>query len=135
MAAVFEVRLFWKSRFWMDGDRGFLNYLIEDPQNYQSKDWRLIYHYTSPYRSSFHFLYLLQPWYLNRWLKERLSMTRATDKQIASEKHLLTQFRWRVHAELQCDRSWILGTDPTLCKNCWMEHVSFIQPVLLQDCY
>jgi hypothetical protein len=136
MAAVFEIPSFWESRFRVDGDRGFLNCLVKDPRNYESKDWRLIYKSTAiTDRSSLHLLKMQPPWLNNRWLKERCSMTRATDEQIASEKDLLNQLPWKgVYTQLRCDGDNRRGgDDSSLCENCLEVHVTFIQPVLLQD--
>jgi hypothetical protein len=46
MVVVFEFQSFWKSRFSVNGDRGFLNCLVTDPKKYESRDWRLIYRCT-----------------------------------------------------------------------------------------
>ncbi|CAG8399139.1 unnamed protein product [Penicillium salamii] len=47
MAAIFSLQSFWKTRFHINGDRGFLCYLTEGPQGHQKKNWRSIYHCTA----------------------------------------------------------------------------------------
>ena len=45
MAVIFARQAFWKTRFLVTGDRGFLNYLLEDDR--KSHIWRLVYCCTS----------------------------------------------------------------------------------------
>ncbi|CAG7948943.1 unnamed protein product [Penicillium nalgiovense] len=49
MVVVFGIQSFWRSRFSVNGDRGFLNCLAEDARSYESKNWRLIYRCNSKY--------------------------------------------------------------------------------------
>jgi hypothetical protein len=61
-------------------------------------------------------------------------MTRASDKEISSNENLPRKLHWEeaYAAELRCDREWKQGTDWALCKNCWAEHIPFIQTVTLE---
>ncbi|KAJ9486178.1 hypothetical protein VN97_g7167 [Penicillium thymicola] len=45
MAPLFQLQSFWKTRFRVNGDRGFLAYLAEAPQSRKKKNWRSIYHW------------------------------------------------------------------------------------------
>lgn len=44
MADIFEDQAFWKTRFFIHGDRGYLAFLTEDIQ--RARDWRLTYRCT-----------------------------------------------------------------------------------------
>ena len=40
MVVAFEFQSFWKSRFSVNGDRGFLNSLVTNSRKHESRDWR-----------------------------------------------------------------------------------------------
>ncbi|KAJ5569630.1 uncharacterized protein N7459_009060 [Penicillium hispanicum] len=76
MQIVFSSQQFWKSRFHLDGDRGFMNYLLAWKPFV--KDWRLIYHCTNTAR--FYKPYLAarrELWQRNRWIRDMCLMTPA----------------------------------------------------------
>ena len=93
MAAIWDVKSFWKSRFSVNGERGYLSYLLETPSRW--KDWRLSYHATARSARFSQFRYLQDVWRVNRWLKDRYAMARAPDTQIASQGHLLSALSWQ----------------------------------------
>lgn len=83
MVPVFDHQVFWKSRFRINGDRGYLNCLVENPQNHESKNWRLIYKVTAKIQiSDEHLWELRRRWLNNLWLRKCCSMTRAPDEEI-----------------------------------------------------
>lgn len=83
MVPVFDHQVFWKSRFRINGDRGYLNCLVENPQDHESKDWRLIYKVTAKIqRIDRHLWELRRRWLNNLWLRKCCSMTRAPDEEI-----------------------------------------------------
>lgn len=137
MVPLFDLQLFWKSRFRINGDRGFLNCLLVSPKNYESKNWRLIYKATARINKfDGHLWELRRRWQNVRWLKERCSMTRTSDEEIASQMSLSLprKLNWmECHTEFRCDRDWRQGPDWTLCKNCHAEHIPFVQTIVLDS--
>jgi hypothetical protein len=138
MVPLFDLQLFWKSRFRINGDRGFLNGLLVSPKNNESKNWRLIYKATARInKSDGHLWELRRRWQNVRWLKERCFMTRTSDDEIASQMNLFSLPRksdWKeCPTEFRCDRHWNQGIDWTLCNNCHAEHFSFVQTVVLDS--
>lgn len=135
MVVVFGMQSFWKSRFLVNGDRGFLNCLAADPRNYESKNWRLIYCCTAKIdRSHEHLWAARRQWRNNRWLRERYSMIRASDEQIISSQRLLGELCWKeVSTGLRCDRDGKQGKDWRKCRTCRAKHTFFSQVAQLES--
>jgi hypothetical protein len=77
MADIFEEQTFWKTRFFIHGDRGYLAFLTEGIQ--RAEDWRLIYRCTHKLPKKNRELRELrarrQHWRQNRWLRDASIMT------------------------------------------------------------
>lgn len=133
MVVVFEFQSFWKSRFSVNGDRGFLNSLVTYPRSYESRDWRLIYRCTAKIdRSHEHLWVSRRRWRNNRWLRERYSMIRASKEQIVSNQELLDELSWKgVSSGLRCDRDGIKLKKWRNCHMCQRKHTPFSQVALL----
>ncbi|GLA51161.1 hypothetical protein AnigIFM63604_007509 [Aspergillus niger] len=71
MGILFHKQGFWKTRFDVNGERGFLNYLVKNHQNLDF-DWRLLYHSTCRLRCSRFFDITIRLWEINRWIREAL---------------------------------------------------------------
>ncbi|KAJ5356699.1 hypothetical protein N7517_011308 [Penicillium concentricum] len=144
MASVFEIQSFWKLKFQVDGDRGFLACLIDSPQRYESKYWLLLYRCTATIDGNdrSQLWVIRQQWEIHRWLRERCSLTKVSNKQIASQRNLVNglELCWKeASAEIHTKRFPKNGNfrknGPVvwICKACWIEHVSFEQDVPLQS--
>ncbi|KAL3261550.1 hypothetical protein ABHI18_003636 [Aspergillus niger] len=71
MGVLFHKQRFWKTKFDINGERGFLNYLVKEHQNLDF-DWRLLYHSTCRLRCSRLFDITIRLWEINRWIREAL---------------------------------------------------------------
>ncbi|CAG8020953.1 unnamed protein product [Penicillium nalgiovense] len=136
MAVVFSLQSFWKTRFRINSDRGFLACLTDIPRSRQW-NWRSIYRCTAridrPYR---HLWALRRHWMNNLWLADRYSMTQALKYQTHGgfQNNLLGEITWKeAAAAVRCDRNYVPGMDWNKCKNCWGEHIPLIQSVSLQE--
>ncbi|GAT22269.1 hypothetical protein RIB2604_01503020 [Aspergillus luchuensis] len=69
MGMLFHQQKFWKTRFDINGERGFLSYLVKEHQN-RDVDWRLLYHSTCTLRCSRLFDITIRLWETNRWIRE-----------------------------------------------------------------
>ncbi|RAL03010.1 F-box domain protein [Aspergillus ibericus CBS 121593] len=69
---LFSSLPFWRSRFTINGDRGFLLPVIEQltPPRRQSLDWRLLYHSTCKLTCSRWFQFEIHAWEALRWLRD-----------------------------------------------------------------
>lgn len=143
MGEVFRDRIFWKSRFIPSGDRGFLTSLLKAPsigngdknnQGPDNRDWRSIYRCTAKIgRKDGHLFEFRRQWHNNRWLRERYTMTKASE-EIGSYNNLLSVMSWKsFSSSSSCDRVERQGTRLDLCLHCQMEHIPLKQAVLLSD--
>ena len=139
MAVIFTRQAFWKTRFLLTGDRGFLNYLLEDDR--KNHDWRLIYcctnnldEYSSP-----HLWNRRRHWRRNQWLKDRLLMTRGESSSFSKQVNPMPNSGvcWEnelvARGKFRCDRHCETGTSEDLCHICFSEHTRFSQTVPLSD--
>lgn len=148
MAKVFDIQSFWKSRFHVVQDRGFLAYLANNPPDDETTDWRLMYRCTAnielmlkrrfpkhsyKYESIYNIWILKSLWRNTQWLRQRCSMTQASNEQIAFDNHLLTGLHWtEFDAGLKCRRALYQGENYDLCEYCGTEHVPLIQAIPLE---
>lgn len=75
MQALFSSPAYWKSRFELNRERGFLNYLTKQPateKRGQEIDWRLLYHSTRKPRCRRTFEVTINVWEIFRWLRDAL---------------------------------------------------------------
>lgn len=105
MALVFSLQSFWRTRFRINGDRGFLAFLTDDRS--KRKNWRSIYHCTANIEKPYvHEWFMLRQWRNSCWLRDRYSMTPTPAGQIESEHKLPDEVAWRTAAaELCCERT------------------------------
>ncbi|CAG8274539.1 unnamed protein product [Penicillium salamii] len=99
MAALFPLQSFWRTRFLINGDRGFLYYLTEKPHGHRKTNWRSMYRCTARCDTSDCLLRaLLGIWRGNRWLVDRCSMVQRLDDQSESDLQLEVsgQISWKV---------------------------------------
>lgn len=143
MGEVFGDRTFWKSRFIPSGDRGFLTSLLKAPsidngdensQGLDNRDWRSIYRCTAKIGlKDGHLFEFRRQWDNNRWLRERYTMTKASE-EIGSYNNLLSEMSWKGRStRTSCDRVERQGTRVDLCMHCGMEHIPLKQAVPLSD--
>ena len=153
MADVFNIQSFWKSRFRLDQDRGYLSYLTDDPQIRTAADWRLIFRSTAdlnPFLRTTdkdpeiieqsnnldHLSTIKELWMQAKWLSERYKMRRASNSQISCYEHLATdpELYWKeFYAGVQCDGYPRQGQDKNACDICYATHILLTQAVPLQD--
>lgn len=105
MALVFSLQSFWRTRFRINGDRGFLAFLTDDRS--KRKNWRSIYHCTAKIETLYlHEWSMRRQWRNSCWLRDRYSMTPTPGGQIESEHKLPSEVAWRTAAaELGCERA------------------------------
>lgn len=136
MALLFELQSFWKTRFRVNGDRGFLACLVDTPQRCKRKNWRSMYRCTAKIDQPYLYLWALRrQWRNNRWLADRYSMVKGSDDQTGLQNTLLLgEVPWNgVSVEIRCDRNCRQGIDWGKCPNCWEEHVPVTQAVTLEN--
>ncbi|CAG7965696.1 unnamed protein product [Penicillium nalgiovense] len=135
MALLFQLQTFWKTRFRVNGDRGFLAYLAEAPQNRKRKNWRSIYHCTARIDQPHLQLWTLRRiWRDNQWLADRCSMVKALDDKPRSQNNLLSGVSWKeASTKMRCDRTAQQGQNHTKCQTCYAYHYAVVQTVSLQN--
>ncbi|PWY91973.1 hypothetical protein BO94DRAFT_617728 [Aspergillus sclerotioniger CBS 115572] len=69
MGLLFHSPTFWKTWFEINGERGFLNYLIKRGRKI---DWRLLFHSTCTMRCGRSFELTIRAWESNRWVRDAL---------------------------------------------------------------
>lgn len=79
MTAIFWSQAFWKTRFKINRDRGFLSYLIDSVKGSRrlqpNMNWRLLYHCTNTSKTYGSPIWNRNRiWFLNRWLAETTTM-------------------------------------------------------------
>lgn len=157
MANVFNIQSFWKSRFQLSQDRGYLS-CLKSTAGTERTDWRLTFRRTANievflgYEDSvdseefsrtlmiFHHLHIMKGlWMQAQWLKERYTMTRAPDRQISLYRELLNPDLERhckkFDAGFQCDREsckWQTRNQASY-EVCWTQHVPLVQTAPLED--
>lgn len=103
MALLFQLQSFWKTRFRVNGDHGFLACLAEAPQSRKRKNWRSIYHCTARVDQPHLQLWTLRRiWRTNQWLADRCSMVEDLDDQPRSHNNCLVEYPGR-RLLLRCD--------------------------------
>jgi hypothetical protein len=104
MAPVFSLQSFWKTRFRIDGDRGFLASLTNHPS--KRKNWRSIYHCTAKIEKLYlHNWSMRRRWRNDCWLRDRYSMTPNPGGKTGSDDNVLGEVAWKVAAaEVCCER-------------------------------
>jgi hypothetical protein len=89
MAAIFTSHTFWKTRFHVNGERGFLSYLIKNQKSKRFPrriDWRLLYHCTNEIKvGGIEFQNRKRIWHINRWLRDTTSTIRRDSLNISLE--------------------------------------------------
>lgn len=83
MAPIFTSKVFWKSRFSINGERGFLRPVIQqeiEGNGGKDVDWRLLYHCTCKLKCSLEFDYQIRIWESLRWLRDA-TLARCSNKR------------------------------------------------------
>ncbi|CAG8403814.1 unnamed protein product [Penicillium salamii] len=103
MATVFSLQSFWKTRFRINGDRGYLAFLTENP--FKRKNWQSIYHCTAKNEGLYlHNWSMRRQWRNHLWLRDRFSMTKTPCGQTEPEGDF-SEVAWMVAAaEVRCER-------------------------------
>lgn len=132
MADIFEDQTFWKTRFFIHGDRGYLAFLTEGIQ--RARDWRLLYRCT-------HDLSKLHPelrtrrqhWRHNRWLRDVCIMTREQNLLLHARVDNTKSLQWqKASGKLSCHRrtrGLLNAVNRKLCSTCFTKHEPLTQSV------
>lgn len=100
MAPVFDMQVFWKTRFRTNGDRGFLASLVDGSRGRKKKNWRSVYRCSARIEHQYlHFWALRQQWRNNQWLTDRYSMAAGFDNQAGSQPNLFGELWEGVSAD------------------------------------
>jgi hypothetical protein len=122
MVHIFEYQEFWKTRFLVHRERGYLNYLLEEGR----QDWRLMYRCTSKVKRLTKILRFRRlQWLHNEWIKDRCMMVGAPISTSPENNTRFDGLIWdRAAGKIQCDRPYG-EEDPTsssfgsdICKWC-----------------
>ncbi|CAG7942760.1 unnamed protein product [Penicillium salamii] len=136
MAAIFSLQSFWRTKFLINGDRGFLSYLTEKSHDQRKTNWRSMYRCTARCDTFDRFLQaLLEIWRLNRWLVDRCSMVQRLDDQSESDLQLEVsgQISWEVAPpETHRDR-WPRRAYSLNCPFCPLSHAPVTQFASLKE--
>ncbi|KGO45450.1 hypothetical protein PEX1_094350 [Penicillium expansum] len=132
MADIFEDETFWKTRFFVYGDRGYLAFLTEGIQ--RARDWRLIYRCTHD-SSKLHpeLRIRRQYWQHNRWLRDVYMMTRKQNPPLQAQVDNKKSLQWQKAAgQMICPREvrrLMSGANSKLCPTCRTKHEALTQSV------
>lgn len=133
--SLFDWQWFWKSRFLLDGEFGYLNFLVEDETRvFSSKDiyWRCIYSRAKELQHGKTFS-ILRFYRKHRqrleWFRDRYRMVRAPEWKIdSSQRSLSKSLRWtKVKRRFRCDTG---GPDCAFNYHAH-DHPKFNQTVIL----
>ncbi|KAJ5746942.1 uncharacterized protein N7511_008638 [Penicillium nucicola] len=132
MLPIFESQTFWKTRFSIERELGYLNYLVKDG----CKDWRLVYCCTGKLmRLTKTLRFRRLQWLHNEWIKDRCMMVRDPKSQLSKNNTRFQGLLWKKAAgEMQCDRPYRPGPyrfdntpssalDNEVCKRCNGVHI------------
>lgn len=103
MGYLFFSQAFWRTRFGVDGDRGFLCCLND--ANDKAQDWQQLYHCSNVSNRSNKLKDRKKTWERARWLRELCLLTAMSDASETSCYNLdEAKWNWKeVQALLQCD--------------------------------
>lgn len=103
MAPIFWLQSFWRTRFRVNGDRGFLVNLSDEPR--KRNNWRAMYQCTARIeKSNIHLWQLSEQWRKNCWIRDRYLTTQALRDQNEAENNLLVKLDWKeANAESYCE--------------------------------
>ncbi|KAH8693827.1 hypothetical protein BGW36DRAFT_361663 [Talaromyces proteolyticus] len=107
MVPIFSSTNFWRSRFLINEERGYLHYMIQRLANYERNqiDWRLLYHCTCKWKYSQQLDFLIKIWQSLRWLRDA---TLAIKSNISTK--MLPAFRGRALRHYHNSTSWFENT-------------------------
>lgn len=127
----FSLQSFWKTRFRINRERGFLIRLVDEP--YKHTNWRSIYHCTERIEQPhLHLWELRRRWRNNCWLKDRYSTTQALSDQNEFENTLSIGGAWKeVQAKIFCEK--IFDGSRGYDAKCICRSIPVSQTVLLPD--
>jgi hypothetical protein len=120
MVPLFEAQQFWKTRFLIHRERGYLNYLLEESH----EDWRLMYRCTSRLkRLTKKIRFRRLQWLHNEWIKDRCMMVGAPIPTSPGSNTGFDGLLWdRAAGKVQCDRPYRYLTPASLdndtCNRC-----------------
>lgn len=122
MVHIFQYQEFWKTRFFIHRERGYLNYLLEQG----CEDWRLMYRCTSRLKRLTKALRFRRlQWLHNEWIKDRCMMVGAPISTSFEDMSQFDGLLWdRAGGKVQCDRPYRFDIDPPsslsndICKRC-----------------
>lgn len=123
MVQIFESQEFWKTRFLIHRERGYLNYLLKEDR---CQDWRLMYRCTSRLsRLTQELRFRRVKWLHNEWIKDRCMMVGAPISTSLENNASFDGLLWdRAVGKVQCDRLYRshLTPSPSLgndaCQRC-----------------
>ena len=123
MADIFEEQTFWKTRFFIHGDRGYLAFLTEGIQC--AEDWRLIYRCTHKFlKPNTELRARRQHWRQNRWLRNACIMTRGQNLLLSR-----VDIEWQKAASgMNCGRNTMRSINHK-CQRCYGKHSPLTQSV------
>ncbi|KAH8693828.1 hypothetical protein BGW36DRAFT_361664 [Talaromyces proteolyticus] len=91
MALIFTSMHFWRSRFFINEERGYLHPLIQkwtSEKGNSTIDWRLLYHCTSTLKCPIDFYFPIRVWESLRWLRDAtLAIHTRTNENKKRKKH------------------------------------------------
>ncbi|KGO74347.1 hypothetical protein PITC_008710 [Penicillium italicum] len=125
VADIFEDQTFWKTRFFVHCERGYLAFLTEGIQ--RARDWRLIYRCTHN-SSKLHpeLRIRRRHWQHNRWLRDVYLMTREHNLLLQAQVDNAKSLQWKKAAgQMICHgglRGVLKGDDCKLCPKCLTRH-------------
>ncbi|PWY91975.1 hypothetical protein BO94DRAFT_622735 [Aspergillus sclerotioniger CBS 115572] len=74
MSEIFDSQMFWRSRFEVNAERGFLSHFLRQLQRNRTPfDWRLLYHNTCQIRCGTSFDLTIKVWENRRWVADALN--------------------------------------------------------------
>lgn len=134
MAPLFSSQCFWKTRFYINGERGFLDFLVGGQNRRRSPqrtDWRQRYFNTKKIYHNGQLRLRRRHWHNNKWLRDRCTMVQAEKRTLHREAQRMVQnLSWeKIEGAFRCDTSHYWGK----CKREASGHYIWEQTVLMHD--
>lgn len=103
MSALFFNQSFWKSRFEIESDRGFISCLTDEEN--KGQNWQLLYHCSNASHRSPYLNFRKEVWDRARWLRDICVMTAEPGSSNMCRESLdKNSWDWReVQAQVHCD--------------------------------
>lgn len=99
MLPIFASKAFWRTRFEINGERGFLHLVVRNitkGKNGKEIDWRLLYHCTCKLKCGLEFEFSIRVWESLRWLRDAI-LAKRSKRRVQGKNCLHLQHSMPLH--------------------------------------